>query len=693
MPIKVLGPDGSGSLDNIAAGIQLAADNGADVLSLSLGGSSGSSTLQNACQYAWNQGCVIFAASGNDGSSSILFPAAYSTVIAVGSVDFGNALTSYSQYGPEQELVAPGGENEDLNSDGIPDVIWRCAFKYEVDSWGAITATYPESIGIWGMTGTSMACPAAAACGAMMKSIAPNLTNQQIRDMLQQTATDLGTAGWDQSFGYGLINYWAACSSAAAASSSPLVVVDSVLTVGRYGDFVWNVDDTVNMNLWVRNCGSGGNAISAQIQTSAPFVTMIDNSSNYGSPAHWSTAQGDAYVFAVTGDDTLRGKPIFFQVRFNSGGWSDTDTVVVYVGRPQIMLVQDDYHSAPVNIDGSPSYVMRNHYQAYLDDIDQYCFTTYPDSGYHYALWDVWKQGTPTYDRGLCRNDQLAEYNALVWHCGIDRLSCLSVGVPDTGTIMDFMDSGGDVFLGGMDVLYSQYYYPSGQQDPYTIPGNAFANSHLRLSQVDHDDYTGSADTAVGTYAGPPQTNDLVFHVAYQGYPAGSDSGWPDVDNDALTNNAGFGMFDNRNSNVSVKGYEGAYKLAFFAQTYENYIGNRAELMRRILDWFDLESNVIGVEEYEHSTTVTPFALNVQTPASKDMIRCNVWCEKHSDVTFKLYDISGSLVLKKGPYRLTAGQHSVSISPLTDRGVLSSGVYFITLESQDIVLARKLVIY
>ncbi len=694
MPIRVLGPDGSGTLDNVAAGITKAADNGAFVLSMSLGG-SGSTTLQNACDYAYNtKGCLLFAASGNDGASSISYPAAYSSVIAVGAVDFGKNKTNYSNYGPQQELMAPGGENEDLNGDGFSDVIWRCAFKYETDAWGNITATYPESIAIYGMAGTSMACPAAAAGGALVKSIAPNLTNVQIRNILDSTATDLGTAGWDQTFGYGLINYWKACSTGAARSNNPLVIVDSTYTLGKYGPFVWHTNDTVDMTVRVRNCGKNNAAITATITTSAPFVTLIDANSNYGTMAHWARSTGDGYRFAVNGGDTLKGKPIFFQITFNSPPWSDIDTFVVYVGKPQIMLIEDDYHSGPVNVDGNTNYRLRNHYLSYRADLNQYCFTTYPDSNYHYAIWDVWKQGTPTFSNGLCRNDELKDYDAAIWFFGSDNISCFNSAVPDSTTAINFMNNGGDLFLAGMDFLDALYFYPSGQQDPYNFPTSSFAYNYLRLSQVDYDVRTGAPDTAIGLYAGPPKTDDLQFHVAYRGYPPNSDSGWPNVYNDKITNRSGaaggFGLFNGLNNNLAVKGYGGIYKLAFFAQCYENYIGNRAELMKRILDWFDLQAWQVGLQENAEVQS-EPLKIAYQNPLSKDRIAFNIFLSAPTTLNIKIYDITGSLVKTFGPYKCEKGRQEVVIPNSRER--LSSGVYFLSVETEENKTIRKLVLY
>src|SRR3989304_1482938 len=109
MNVKVLDDSGSGYYSWIANGITWATDNGAKVINMSLGGSSGSSTLRDAVNYAAANGVVIAAAAGNSGNSSRTYPAYYSTVIAVAATDSNDARASWSSYGSWVDVAAPGG--------------------------------------------------------------------------------------------------------------------------------------------------------------------------------------------------------------------------------------------------------------------------------------------------------------------------------------------------------------------------------------------------------------------------------------------------------------------------------------------------------------------------------------------------------------------------------------------------------
>lgn len=178
------------------------------VINFSGGGDYPTSYLQAAVEYANTYGVTIVASTGND-DPNIQYPAAYSTsysnVIAVGATDQNDVRASYSDYGPQINIVAPGGYGDSFDSNDIFSTTPNYAFTLE--SFG-VGRTYGY------IAGTSMAAPFVAGTAALMLSVNPNLTPSQIRDILQQSADDKGTAGFDYYYGYGRIN---AVKSAAKA--------------------------------------------------------------------------------------------------------------------------------------------------------------------------------------------------------------------------------------------------------------------------------------------------------------------------------------------------------------------------------------------------------------------------------------------------------------------------------------------
>jgi thermitase len=184
MPVKVLNAGGGGSFADVAAGITWAADNGAQVINLSLGGASSSTVLQDAVNYAYGKGVVLIAAAGNTGSNFVLYPARYPNVIAVGAVDNTNTHAGFSNYGPELDLVAPGA------------------------------SIYSTVIGGYGYkSGTSMSAPYVAGLAAILRAYPGGYSPAGIASVLESSALDLGAPGFDNLYGYGLIQMDAAIQS------------------------------------------------------------------------------------------------------------------------------------------------------------------------------------------------------------------------------------------------------------------------------------------------------------------------------------------------------------------------------------------------------------------------------------------------------------------------------------------------
>jgi len=197
MAVKVLDKRGSGSFDDIAEGIYWATDNGADIINMSLGGSSDLDILRDAVDYAWNHGVVVVCAAGNDGVSSPFYPAAYVNSISVSATTSLDTLASYSNYGTTIDISAPGGDSGDNNGDGYDDMILQNTFSRDDE-------------GYYFYAGTSMASPHVAGVAALIKSMDSSLSNGEIRNILETSADDLGASGWDDIFGYGRLNAYEA---------------------------------------------------------------------------------------------------------------------------------------------------------------------------------------------------------------------------------------------------------------------------------------------------------------------------------------------------------------------------------------------------------------------------------------------------------------------------------------------------
>lgn len=185
---KVLSRSGSGTNSAVASGIAWCADQGAGIVSLSLGGGS-SQAVADAVAYAAGKGALVIAAAGNSGpcTSCVSYPAALAAVVAVACTDAANALCSFSSRGPEVDLAAPGRSIASAWPAGISPCKRGAHDCYVL------------------LSGTSMSTPLVSGLAALVWSAHPAFTAGDVRARLEATARDLGAAGWDPRFGHGLV--------------------------------------------------------------------------------------------------------------------------------------------------------------------------------------------------------------------------------------------------------------------------------------------------------------------------------------------------------------------------------------------------------------------------------------------------------------------------------------------------------
>jgi serine protease len=178
MPVRVLNSQGFGQVADIADAVRWSADNGAQVINMSLGGPLPSLVLKTAIDYAHKKGVTVVAAAGNGGRRSASYPAAYNHVIAVAATQYDKNTTFYSQWGDFVDIAAPGGNTRvDQNGDGRPDGVLQQTIKDgQLDKHDFLL-----------YMGTSMASPHVAAAAAMV--ISQGVTHpDKVEKVLKATA-------------------------------------------------------------------------------------------------------------------------------------------------------------------------------------------------------------------------------------------------------------------------------------------------------------------------------------------------------------------------------------------------------------------------------------------------------------------------------------------------------------------------
>ena len=235
MPVKVLDEYGSGSYASIASGIVWASANGAHVINMSLGGSGYSQTLNDAIQIAVTSGTVVAVSMGNDYHAMVKSPASCQGVIAVGALNGQDEVTDFSTRGNYISIAGPG---EDIYSTSY-------------------TGDYVY------MSGTSMSCPFISGVCALILSQHSGITPEEVRSQLEETAVDLGDAGWDRETGWG---------------KPDIATALGTLEPNKYG------------------------SITVDIEPDSPGLSVVlyDDSNNFKSATVSGAVAGDAYFYNVT---------------------------------------------------------------------------------------------------------------------------------------------------------------------------------------------------------------------------------------------------------------------------------------------------------------------------------------------------------------------------------------------------------
>jgi len=243
MAVKVMNESGEGTDATVAQGIEYAVQMGADVICMSLGVDSTTGTLSRAVEFAAGNGVVLVAAAGNAGSSAVAYPAAYSEVISVGAIDRDDNRATFSNYGSNLDLMAPGSQ------------IWSTRY-------GSTEYQY--------LSGTSTAAPFVAGVAALMLSVNPALTPAEVRTAMNETAIELGVSGWDSFHGWGLIN---AHEAVTRVSGPAATIIDYPSTV--------KPNTTLSIS-WVVS-GSGSLAINETYLTWGNAPDQLSNTSGLSS--------------------------------------------------------------------------------------------------------------------------------------------------------------------------------------------------------------------------------------------------------------------------------------------------------------------------------------------------------------------------------------------------------------------------
>lgn len=298
MPLQVLGDDGAGYTFDIVAAIEYAADNGANIINMSLGGPDYDAAMLAAVNYATSRGVLVVAAGGNCGDSSVdecagmvgpgrmAYPAKYENVLSVGATNSGDSRASFSSYGPELDITAPG-------SSVGPLVGWSSSLP---------TSGYSSS-----GSGTSYASPMVAGLAGLVRARLGSPTVAQLRSAILDSAdkvVGMSSQNRTDTYGYGRINAHKATLLAKAIALPPNAIgVDAIHSrQAPKGGLVRSVSGNVQADEWlVLVCRvEASDVCSGSATKGATSVAFTPLNSNKGDQIYYLLVQGSSLPSGVS---------------------------------------------------------------------------------------------------------------------------------------------------------------------------------------------------------------------------------------------------------------------------------------------------------------------------------------------------------------------------------------------------------
>ncbi|MDD5492084.1 MAG: S8 family serine peptidase [bacterium] len=252
MALKALTDSGAGASDKLAQAIKYAADNGARVINISWGGYGNSRLIQDALIYAYNHNCVIVAAAGNNNTNAErFFPGNFSQAITVAACNASDLRASFSNYGSNVDVTAPGVDILSLKAKGT-DMLHKEA--------NIVGGEYYRA------SGTSMATPFVSGLAALIIASDRDLSNLEVEEKIISSCDDLGTVGKDDFYGYGRIN----------ASQALTLGRGEQVRIADFKAFDTPSDDGDSISItWTANVSTAIKGYSIYYATN-PFASITD---------------------------------------------------------------------------------------------------------------------------------------------------------------------------------------------------------------------------------------------------------------------------------------------------------------------------------------------------------------------------------------------------------------------------------
>ena len=617
-------------------GILYAAENGADVISLSWGNTSTSAFEQEMIDSAFVHGAIIVAAAGNDPGVSppdtcwFHYPAANEHVTAVAATDVNDRVTSWSFYGCWVDVAAPGA--------AIYSTWWN--------------DTYVT------LQGTSMSCPLVAGIAALMKMLDPEMDSDQFEAKMRHASDDITAANptYAGRIGGGRANAHAAVQS----FTRPDLTLDDAYTIlddEGNGDGRPDSGETVDWVMTLSNEPTWQPAEQVWVRASCQdaSITFLQDSSAFGDigPGQGSDNSAQPFRFSVAADAEAHWTAFSFHINDGSGLYTTTDSLEMLIGRPQVLVVDDDGGN--------------DCQEGLLSDLD--------DLSVVYDHWDVAADAKV----GL---EELTRYQAVLWMTGTESENTLTS--EDQTSLTDFLNGGGHLFLSGENI---------GDE----IGDSSFFSDVIMVAHL--SDTVSNLPPNVEGVDGDVITDSALLFLWGSFGPVASPSGIEPLGNavEILTYQS-----DPLEQAAAVR-YQSpqGYRVVYFGFGYEGIrtAGSYTPswvILEKTLNWFGLETNPVYAEPDAIEALPRDFRLvqNYPNPFNAaTTIRYQLPAGGMQPTTLRIYNLLGQQVRTLVDDHQGPGQYQAVWDGRDRSGrSVSSAVYFVRLTHGECSQTRKMVL-